>query len=248
MAYPGTLQIDYATPYEVGTTPEPYPIGQRAETPDGSIYRYVLMGGTVGIANRMYQGAATAVAHWTTQDIAVAMAVGDTEISFHDGGTAFTVNQLAGGSLLVEETSDLGHEYRVKSNVVTASQETICQLEDGVTVQKEVAIAGSNALTANLSPWRELIVVPTTTPTNLVVGVPRVIIAISGYGWVQSRGVASCYCVGAPLPGNPVIVAGTTAGAVGIAAGQSTNVTGYLGRCLQLGITGDYTTIFITLE
>ena len=248
MAYPGTMQIDYGTPYEVGTTPQPYPIGQRAETPDGSIYRYVLMGATVGIANRMYQGRETPVANWTTQAHTVALAVGDTEISFTDGGTAFTVNQLAGGSLLVEETSDLGHEYRVKSNGVTASNETICQLEDGVTVQKEMAAAANNVMTANLSPWRELVVVPTTTPTNLVVGVPRVIIAITGYGWVQSRGVASCYCVGAPLPGNPVIAAGTTAGAVGIVASQTTNVTGYLGRCLQLGITGDYTTIFITLE
>jgi len=248
MAYPGTMQIDYATPYEVGTTKQPYPVGQRAETPDGSIWRYIMMGGTIGIANMMYQGAATAVANWTTQAIAVAMAVGDTEISFHDGGTAFTVNQLEGGTLTVEETADLGHIYRVKSNAVTATQETICQLDDGVSVVKEVAVVGGNVLTAHLNLYRETIIVPTTTPTNAIVGIPRKIIAASGFGWVQSRGVASCLIIGAPRPGNEVIPAGTTAGAMGIAASQSTNVTVHYGRMLSLGITGDYGTLFLTLE
>jgi len=73
------------------TTLQLYPIGQKAETPDGSIYRYVLMGGVTGVANKLYQGAATAVANWTTQQHTVDLAVGDTEISFFDGGTPFTV-------------------------------------------------------------------------------------------------------------------------------------------------------------
>lgn len=243
---PGTLQIDYATPYETSTAQQ-YPVGQKAETLDGSFYRYVLMGGVIGVANKLYQGAATAVANWTSQEHTVALAVGDTEISFKDGGTAFTVNQLAGGSILVQETDDLGHIYRVKSNVVTASNETICQLEDGVTVQKEVAVATSNVLTANLSPWSAVVILPTTTPTNIVVGIPRVIIAANAYGWVQSRGVASCLNAGAPLPGNPVIVSGT-AGAIGIAASQTTNITGYLGRVINLGITGDFAAVYLQLE
>ncbi len=243
---PGTLQIDYATPYETSTAAQ-YDVGQKAETEDGSFYRYVLMGGTIGEANKLYQGAATAVANWTTQAHTVALAVGDTEISFTDGGTPFTVNQLAGGSLLVQETADLGHSYRVKSNTVTASNETICQLEDGVTVQVAMAVDTNNVMTANLSPWAEVVILPTTTPTNIVVGIPRVIIAANGYGWVQSRGIASCLNAGAPLPGNPVIVSGT-AGAIGIAASQTTNITGYLGRVVNLGITGDFALVYLQLE
>ena len=246
MAYPGTLQIDYGTPYET-TTVQLYPMGQKGEPPDGSLYRYSLMGGTTGVANKLYQGAATAVAFWTTQELTVDLAVGDTEISFFDGGTAFTVNQLEGGSLLVEETTDLGHIYRVKSNVVTAANETICQLEDGVTVQVAVIDETGNVLTANLSPWAEVVILPTTTPTNIVVGVFRILVAADAYGWVQSRGVASCLNAGAPLPGNPVIVSGT-AGAIGIAASQSANITGYLGRVINLGITGDFAAVFLECE
>ncbi len=246
MAFPGTLQVDYATGYET-TTAQLYPVGQRAESPDGSIYRYCLMGGVVGVANKLYQGAATAVGNWTTQTHTVALAVGDTEISFDDGGTPFTVNQLAGGSLLVEETDDLGHIYRVKSNVVTASTETICQLEDGVTVQVAVLVDTANVLTANLSPWAEIVITPATTPTNIVVGVPRVIVAANAYGWIQSRGVASCLTASATLPGNPAIVSGT-GGASGIAASQSANITGYVGRAINLGIAGDFHAIYLQLE
>ncbi|KKK61915.1 hypothetical protein LCGC14_3009550 [marine sediment metagenome] len=246
MAYPGTIQLDYGSPYET-TTVQLYPMGQRGETPDGSWYRYSLMGGVTGVANKLYQGAATAVANWTTQTHTIALAVGDTEISFDDGGTAFTVNQLEGGSLLVEETDDLGHIYRVKSNVVTASTETICQLEDGVTVQKAVLVEALNVLTANLSPWAEVVIPPATTPTNIVVGVPRVIIAANAFGWVQSRGLASTLAASATLPGNPSIVSGT-GGAAGIAASQTTNITGYVGRAMNLAIAGDFAAIWLECE
>ena len=246
MAYPANLAVEYKTAYETGST-QIYPIGQKAETPDGSVYRYCMMGGTIGVANKMYQGAATAVANWTSQAHTVALAVGDTEISFKDGGTAFTADQLAGGSILVQETDDLGHIYRVKSNVATATNETVCQLEDGVTVKVEVAVAALNVLTANLSPWRETIITPATTPTNMVVGIPRIIIAANAFGWVQSRGVASCLIQGAPLPGN-MAIAGTAAGSAGIAAGQTTNATVYYGRMLNLGIDGDFGALFVDLE
>jgi hypothetical protein len=149
------------------------------------------MGGTLGVANKLYQAAA-AVANWETQAHTVALAVGDTEISFTDGGTSFTANQLAGGTIIVEETDDLGHVYRVKSNVATAANETVCQLEDGVTVQKEVAVAGANVLTARLNPWREIILSVAATLTGMPVGIPRIVIAASAWGWTQTRGQASC--------------------------------------------------------
>ncbi len=246
MAYPGTIQLDYGSPYET-TTIQLYPIGQRGETSDGSWYRYSLMGSVTGVANKLYQGPATAVSNWTTQEHDIDLAVGDIEISFTDGGTAFTVNQLEGGTILVQETDDLGHIYRVKSNVVTAANETICQLEDGVTVQVAVADLTNNVLTANLSPWAEVVITPATTPTNIVIGAPRVIIAANAYGWVQSRGLASTLAASATLPGNPSMVSGT-GGAAGIAASQTANITGYVGRAMNLAIAGDFAAIWLECE
>ncbi len=246
MAYPGTLQIDYAAPYET-TTSQLYPLGQKAEDPSGAIFRYSLMGGVVGIANMLYQSSLP-VTNWVTQTHTVALAVGDTEISFDDGGTALTVNQAQNGTILVEETDDLGHIYFIKSNVVTVSTETICQLHDGVTVQNAVAVDTGNVLTLLLSPWAETLIVPTTTPTALIIGIPRVLIAASAHGWIQARGVASCRNTGSVVVGQEVIPAGTTAGTVAPGISQTTNITAYVGKILEAGPTTDFGHIFLTLE
>ncbi len=212
-----TIQIDYGTPYETGPT-KLYDIGQRAEDPDGSIFRYTLMGGTTGVANKIYQGAAAITDHQDTENT-VALVVGDTQITFHDDGTAFTVDEAQGGHITVESAADLGHIYRVKSNAVTAGNETICQLEDGVSVQVAVPVAGGNHLTLQRSTWLETIlgIVGVNTAPNA--GVPRVVIAASAYGWTQTRGPASCLFADdaqSLLVGNGIRNSSAIAGAVSL--------------------------------
>ncbi len=245
MAYPASLQIDYAAPYETTAT-QLYPIGQKAEDTSGNIFRYTLMGSTVGIANNLYQ-AAVPTNNWLTQTHTVEATAGDTSLSF-DSDTAFTVNQAAGGTVLFEETGDEGGIYRIKSNVVTASTETIMQLEDGVTIQKTMAVAANNVMTFLLNPWSATIVVPTTTPTAIHAGIPRVIIAASAFGWLQTRGVASCLIIGVVVKGNPVITAGTTAGSVGPPASQTTTITTLVGQAMEVAPSADFGHIFLTLE
>lgn len=246
MAYPATLQIDYAAPYETGAT-QLYPIGQKAETTSGDIFRYTLMGGTIAIANSLYQSEPP-TAFWVTQTHTIEATAGDTSISFDDGGTAFTVNQAAGGTVLFEETVDLGHIYRIKSNTVTVSTETIMQFEDGVTVQVTMPVAANNVMTFILNPWSAVVIHPTTTPTALPCGIPRVIIAANAFGWLQTRGPSSCLVIGSAIVGNIAIPAGTTAGAIGPAATQTTTVTDIIGTIMEAGPTADFGHIFLKLE
>ena len=213
MAYPpGTLQIDYARPYEVGSV-KVEAMGQRGESPDGSIWRYGLMGGTTGVANKLYQSAAP-TANWTNEDLHVAWTAGDTSVSFPDGGTNFTVNQLEGGWLITEETGLLGGRYRVKSTLVTAASETICQLEDGVSIVGTVAIA--DGVSAILNQWNAVVIYPATKPTQAQAGIPCIIHAASAYCWLQTRGVASCASDGSTsvLVGNAIRPAKDHAGHV----------------------------------
>ena len=250
MAYPGTLQIDYGTPYEV-TTSQLYPLGQKAEDPSGSIFRYTLMGGTVGVANKLYQSSIPVV-DWTTQTHTVALAVGDTEISFDDGGTALTVNQAQNGSIAVEETDDLGHIYYIKSNVVTVSTETICQLHDGVTVQVAVAVDTANVLTLILNPWAETIITPVGDNTAPSIGVSRVIIAVNGFGWTQTRGVASCLSEddGQPaLVGNEIRASQDVAGAYSLRDETAAEIDeAPIGVCFETTPTADFGHIFLQIE
>ena len=245
MAFPGVLQIDYATPYETGAA-QLFPIGQKAETANGDIFRYVLMGGTVGIANRVYQ-AKTIEANWNSVAHTVSLAVGDTEISFTDGGAPLTANEAAGGTILVELGTDLGHIYRVKSNTVTSGNETVCQLEDGVTVQVASATGGSRVLTFTYNPHRKIVICPATTLTGMLIGVPRVILAISGFGWVQTHGITSILSTGTPVVGQKVIP-GTTAGGVIEGVSQTTNIKDYVGTCVQAATATEYGHFFINLE
>ena len=213
MAYPpGTLQIDYARPYETGTV-KVEAMGQRAECPDGSIWRYSLMGGSTGVANNLDQSAAI-VGNWTNEDLHVAWTAGNTSVSFPDGGTTFTVNQLEGGWLITEETGLLGGRDRVKSNLVTAAAETICQLEDGVSIVGTVAIG--DGVSAILNQWNAVIQYPGTNPTAGIAGVPCKIHAAAAYHWEQTRGVASCLSDGSTsvLVGNGIRPAKDHAGAV----------------------------------
>ena len=219
---PGPLQIDYARPYETGTI-KVEAMGQKAESPDGSIWRYSLMGSTTGVANKLYQSAA-AVAHWTNIDLAVAWTAGDTEVSFRDGGTAFTVNQLEGGHVITEETGLLGGRYRVKSNKVTAAQETLCTLEDGVSVVGTVAVG--DACTGVLNQWNAVIIYPATVPSAALAGIPCKIHAASAYHWEQTRGVAACLLDGntANLVGNSLIPSTDDVGALQVRQEADTEI------------------------
>ena len=220
MAFPAVLNINYSDVYETGTV-QLYPIGQTGITPDGSIFRYAEIGATVGVANKMYQSEGP-TANWLSQAATTALVVGDTTIGFTDGGTAVAVNELAGGTVLVEETDDLGHIYRIKSNTVSAGAAAfILTLENGVTVQVAVAVAGGNVLSLIKNPYKDIIIAPTTLTTT-VVGIPRVIIAANAYGWVQTRGVASCLVAGTMVVGRAVSPATAAAGALGPARASGT--------------------------
>ncbi len=250
MAYPASLQIDYAAPYETTAT-QLYPIGQKAEDTSGSVFRYTLMGSTVGVANKLYQSAIP-TDNWRTETHTVEATAGDTSISFNDGGTAFTVNQAAGGTVLFEETGDEGGFYQIKSNVVTASNETIMQLEDGVTIQFTMAVAANNVMTFILNPWSATIITPTAATTAGYAGVSRVVIAANAFGWTQTRGPCSCLIetdTSALLVGNGVHSSLDVAGAVSLHDEIATEIdVAHLGFCMNTAPTGDFGHIFLQIE
>jgi hypothetical protein len=252
MAYPGTLQVDYAAPYETSTLSQ-YPMGQKAEAPDGTIFRYTLMGGTEGKANHLYQSSIPD-GDWLTQAHTVALAVGDTEISHTTNSQTISVNQAEGGTILAEETADFGHIYRIKSNVVTASSETICQLEDGVTVQKAVAVDANNVLTLLLNQWAETIISPAGINSAPNAGISRVILAANGYGWTQTVGVASCLIEtdatgGALLLGNKCRAANEAVGAVSVHdETNGDNIYQVVGYAMETAPTADFGHIFLQIE
>jgi hypothetical protein len=254
--YPAEFHVHEKDLYETGNR-RLHPIGQKAITPSGEIFRYSEMGAVVGVANNLYQSSLV-VSDWLTQEHATDLIVGDTTITFYDGGTAFKENEAAGGTILAEETADLGHVYLVKSNIATVSQNTVMNLEDGVAVVYEVLDATSNVLTFIKNPWMDVLISPAQIVTHAdvapVAGIFRVIVAKDAFGWIQTRGVASCLIetdatAGALLLGNAMRAANEVAGAVSVVnetdVDASYQIVGY---ALGTAPTADFGHVFLQIE
>lgn len=214
MSFPATLYGAEKDVYETGTFQQ-YPIGQKLVTPDGSIFRYTEMAGTASVVASLNQ-AAVPTAGWLSQAATVALAAGDSTITFRPTATALVADELAGGSVLVEETDDLGGYYKIKSNTAAnADADSVLTLEDGVTVKVAVAVAGGNVLTVLKSPWKDVVVAPATAPTARTTGISRVVIAANAYGWLQTRGVTSYLVNGTHIIGGSLVPSNAVAGALG---------------------------------
>ena len=245
MAFPAILYGQDKDVYETGGTML-YPLGTKLITPSGSVFRYAEMGATIGVANKLYQGE-TRSTDWVTQAATVALAAGDTTITFRPAaGTALVANDLAGGTVLVEETDDLGHIYQVKSHPAAAgAADCVLTLEDEVTVKVAVAVAASNVLTAMKNPWKDTVIAPVTTPTAMAAGIPRVIIAANEWGWMQTYGVASCLVNGTWVLEGPLTDGSTAAGGL-MPAAADTDLP--IAVAMIVGVAGDFGHCFLILD
>lgn len=223
-----------------------FPVGQKMVTPLGNVFRYTLMGGTIGVANKLYQSATNITGH-QSQAAAVALAVGDAQITFTPTTTAIAVNEYARGTVGVEETDDLGHLYAIKSHPAASADATcVLTLEDGVTVMVAVAVAGGNVLTVKKNPWRQVIIAPVTTPLGQAAGIARVVIAAtSGWGWMQTRGVANCLVDSTWVVGAPLTDGSAVAGAL-MASAAATDAT--VAICLEVAPDADFGHVYLVVD
>ncbi len=237
--------------YAVGTQ-QLRSLGQKMLTPDGSVFRYSEAAGAELAANLLNQGAVPD-SNLLSQLLTTAATIGDTTITQTDGASTAAADYLAGGTILMEETGDLGTIYRVKSNLATVSNEIVCTLEDGVTVQKTVAVAANNVSSALINLWKDIVVSPTSANAAANVGIARKIIAANGFGWVQTRGVASCLIDStalAVLLGNTVRASEDDAGAVALYEEGVAGIVDYqiVGHCLETAPDEDFGHIWLAIE
>jgi len=244
MAFPHLILGSEKDTYETGAG-QLYPLGQKLVTPDGAIFRYTLMGGTTGVANKAYQSE-TRNTGWTDEALATAVAVGDTSMLFKDNGAAFAANLFQGGTVTIDETDDLGHVYRIKSNNASGgTAEARLYFEDGVTIQVAVAVAAANVASVMKNPWRDVVITPVTTPTAITAGVPRVVIASAAFGWVQTSGVASCLVDSTWVLGNPLTVGAATAGGLMPSAAATDATTAY---AMRVGVDADFGHCYLLID
>lgn len=238
MGFPYTVQSPSGEQFNTYTDKR-HSLGTKLELQDGRIFRFAQMGATIGVANNLYESEVP-LGDWDTMAVQAAAAVGAKTISYTNGGTTLVAaNDLDDGYIIVESAAALGHMYKIKSHTTGAISVTITvTLEDGETVRS--ALTTSHKVTVVKNPYKLIIIhTASATCTAICVGVPQVLIAASSYGWVQVHGIGSCLLKGAALIGD-LCIPSATAGSLDVAAGQTTNITQYIGRVVEVAPTTDF--------
>ena len=217
-------------------------LGAYVGAADGRGYRYVLTGAQQLVPGTVQQAPAVDATNYNpVGGLAVgAAAVGAIQITL-TGSLTLAANALQGGFMSVAVTPGQGYIYKVKGNTaVTAATGCVVTLEDPLLV----ALTTSSKVIFQLNPYSNIIQVPSTM-TNIAVGVASYPIAANQYGWLQTKGPASCLIAGAVTNGIAVgVLQGGTVGALAAAIAG----TPIIGHMMGLGTSGEYDLVNLTLN
>ena len=154
-------------------------------------FRYVEAAGTE-IGEGLLVGQQAAV---TTQDDALAVATtasaGATSVSITLGGTnALLKNEYQDGYIFNNTAAGTAAlMYRVESHALAAASATVTIYLDEPDGLVNAWTAGTDVVGLIGSPWKDVVVAPTTT-LGMTVGLTCNTITASYYGWVQTAGPA----------------------------------------------------------
>ena len=157
-------------------------------------FRYVEAAGTE-IGEGLLVGQQAAV---TTQDddlaVATTAAAGATSVSITLGGTnALEKNEYQDGYIFNNTAAGTAAlMYRIESHALAAASAAVTIYLDEPDGLVNAWTAGTDVVGLIGSPWKDIVVAPTTT-LGMTVGLTCNTIAASYYGWVQTAGPGLAY-------------------------------------------------------
>lgn len=223
------------------STTQAHPLGTKAVSKDGRVFRYAKAGGSALVAGNVIQGAAQVTTHQSLTPSAAA--AGAFEVSVTLGATnAATANQYAEGYLIIDTTPGNGYAYQIASHpAAAASAAMVVTLNEPL----KVALTSSSRCSLQYNPYSAVIQSPVTTLTGPVVGVAVHPAAANEFCWLQTYGIAPVLVAGTPGVGLAVVVPATAAGAVVIdGAAAATKVIGTM--CVT-GVDGKNNAVLIDI-
>lgn len=217
------------------------PLGARASTPDGRVFRYCQFGSTTNlVAGNIVAGAIPTANHLGLSPTSNA-GTGTFLVTVTAGATAVSAGQYANGVLTVNAGAGrLGYTYSIVGNTACASSGTSV-----VTIGEPLAYAVLTGDTVSLFPNIYSSIVQNATSATVPLGVAVVNGSAAFFGWIQTRGsVAVLSDAGAPAIGSPITPSVATAGSVS-AGGGTTPIVGFM---LQAATSAQTRTAFVQFE
>ena len=251
------IQLDYGDE-KVTSTVKKHPLGTVGVTPDGNAYRYALCGASDIAAGRLVAAAAALTVIDMDITLSVAAAVGD-ETIYPDSSSAtldFVKDYFEDGYVFINAGAVQGFKYKIKSHpAVDASADPTFNLKLYPNDKVRVAIATTNELGLTQSPYKSVIISP-TTPDAIALGWTTTNVTAAYYCWLQVSGIVDALIEGTVVKGESVRRSTTTAGAVtpnaatqGTISGASLALTGQVGYVYSsvVSVTTDSGLIYATI-
>ncbi len=225
-------------------------IGGKLLLPDGRIFRYTHCGSSTALVVGSLNQAQVHTTDQSGEPVAT-MAAGVTVLTGVDStSTSPVADQLKFGYVYTDNATTLPM-MQIKSNTkITADAETgtITLFTPTPTI-----IASGNTLCYFENPWEDIIVIPASAPTAIPVGICKIALTESYWGWVQTQGPTTALYDSATTSisaiGVPVGPQAAGGGAVSGIADSATDTVLIVGTSLALVEgNGEQTPIFLTLD
>ena len=233
------------------TTSNPrWPLGTQLIVQDGRKFRFAQAGATALVAGDLQQAAANVPNH-----VGVAP-IGFTDTTINNlnsrlidwtpgGATAAVLNYYAGGYVIVDTGPGNGYMYLVDSHLAIPASTATVEFNLAAGHALQVAFTSATRLSAISNPYKSVIISPTTI-TREPVGVAIKPLAISAYGWLQTRGAAAVAGQGTLVIGDPCMRSTTTAGAIAPVVAAAAGMP--LGWIMRVAATTLHQSVFLSID
>ena len=209
--YSGYISIFASYPMQENSSTPNHPVGTKAVTPDGRIFRYAKAGAAALVAAQL-QVAADITANHEDNVFQTAGAVGDKTVSITVGATAVVTNEYVGGYLCVQDDTGEGYNYLIeRHDAKTAGAGTVTfDINPGLFAATAVA----TTVTLIRNPYSN-VVVSDGTQTDVPIGVAVRAVTADYFCWLQTGGIASVLTdTNGATAGTKITIGATDDGAV----------------------------------
>jgi hypothetical protein len=218
-------------------------VGTRAALEDGRVFYYARNRGAAIVAGNLLT-AELQTAQFADLATADGVVAGDTTITPTLGSTAVTVNEYAGGYVIVNDDTGEGITYEIKSHpAASGAAACVLTLEDPVNVD----FAAGTTVTMMKNLWGDVIISPAGA-AHIAVGVSNMAVPAGTtdpqYFWCQTWGIASVWFDEILTIGQLAGSGPDTAGQVGINNGTTEQI---VGQATWTTVAGENNPLYLTI-
>ena len=236
----GYISIHAGTPHVENSATPKHPVGTKAVTPDGRIFRYFKNGATATEVGKLYVAADLTTAH---EDAAFQTAgvIGDNKALITIATTSIVANEYDGGYLCIIDDTGEGYTHLIEKHGAGTGTITFY-------IKPRLLAATTTSTTIQLvrNPWSG-VVISDGTQSDVPVGVAVKVVTANYFGWIQTGGICGLLQDETGTAGKIMTIGSSASGATEDKDALTEKEIGYL----MAGVNTtdeEYAPVFLTID